>query len=223
MQFPFQNTAFDQVTMSLSDAVCREDLRIDGHNSPDEKESLFLKGVQRSLVIFTIGHGERMILLSRGSRSLRESVKIPLNSIISGFAPIKEMISTPDRLNQIRFFFGGKVVCSLSPASQPEIRKMGSNPQFLGRYKNPVLGKIHLDCAQDLLKNRSGTDCCIQNLIVKKSLLKNFIKKSLSVVYYFFFPAAFLAGFFASGFFAAAFFAAAMCIPPPTGKGYKFL
>jgi hypothetical protein len=40
---------------------------------------------------------------------------------------------------------------------------------------------------------------------------------------YFFFPAAFLAGFFASGFFAAAFFAAAMCIPPPTGKGYKFL
>ena len=37
---------------------------------------------------------------------------------------------------------------------------------------------------------------------------------------YFFFPAAFLAGFFASGFFAAAFFAAAMCIPPPTGKGY---
>jgi hypothetical protein len=40
---------------------------------------------------------------------------------------------------------------------------------------------------------------------------------------YFFFPAAFLAGFFASGFFAAAFFAAAMCIPPPTGKGYKIL
>jgi hypothetical protein len=40
---------------------------------------------------------------------------------------------------------------------------------------------------------------------------------------YFFLPAAFLAGFFASGFFAAAFFAAAMCIPPPTGKGYKFL
>jgi hypothetical protein len=37
---------------------------------------------------------------------------------------------------------------------------------------------------------------------------------------YFFFAAAFLAGFFASGFFAAAFFAAAMCIPPPTGKGY---
>jgi hypothetical protein len=40
---------------------------------------------------------------------------------------------------------------------------------------------------------------------------------------YFFLPAAFLAGFFASGFFAAAFFAAAMCIPPPTGKGYKIL
>jgi hypothetical protein len=39
---------------------------------------------------------------------------------------------------------------------------------------------------------------------------------------YFFLPAAFLAGFF-SGFFAAAFFAAAMCIPPPTGKGYKIL
>jgi hypothetical protein len=40
---------------------------------------------------------------------------------------------------------------------------------------------------------------------------------------YFFLPAAFLTGFFASGFFAAAFFAAAMCIPPPTGKGYNFL
>jgi hypothetical protein len=55
-------------------------------------------------------------------------------------------------------------------------------------------------------------------------LLKIHLKKVL-VLYedYFFLPAAFLAGFFASGFFAAAFFAAAMCIPPPTGKGYKIL
>jgi len=36
---------------------------------------------------------------------------------------------------------------------------------------------------------------------------------------YFFFVAAFLAGFFAAVFFAAAFFAAAMLIPPLTGKG----
>jgi len=53
---------------------------------------------------------------------------------------------------------------------------------------------------------------------------KAYSKNSLLVCEdYFFFPAAFLAGFFASGFFAAAFFAAAMCIPPPTGKGYKIL
>jgi len=41
MQFPGRITVFDRYEMSLSDAVCREDLRIDGHNSPDEKESLF--------------------------------------------------------------------------------------------------------------------------------------------------------------------------------------
>ena len=43
MQFPGRNTVFDRYKMSLSDAVCREDLRIDGHNSPDEKESSFSK------------------------------------------------------------------------------------------------------------------------------------------------------------------------------------
>ena len=43
MQFPGQNTVFDRFKMSLSDAGCREDLRIDGHNSPDEKESSFSK------------------------------------------------------------------------------------------------------------------------------------------------------------------------------------
>ena len=43
MQFPGQNTVFDRFKMSLSDAGCREDLRIDGHNSPDKKESLFFK------------------------------------------------------------------------------------------------------------------------------------------------------------------------------------
>jgi hypothetical protein len=45
-------------------------------SSPDAKESLFLK-VQRSLVIFTIVHGESLI-------------KIPLNSFISGFPPTKK-------------------------------------------------------------------------------------------------------------------------------------
>jgi hypothetical protein len=61
VQFPGQNTVFDRFKMSLSDAVCREDLRIDGHNSPDEKEPLFFLKVQRSLIIFTIVHGESMI------------------------------------------------------------------------------------------------------------------------------------------------------------------
>ena len=61
-------------------------------------------------------------------------------------------------------------------------------------------------------------------VLVQKRLIKK-SPKNVLVLYedYFFFAAAFLTGFFASGFFAAAFFAAAMCIPPPTGKGYKFL
>ena len=58
-------------------------------------------------------------------------------------------------------------------------------------------------------ENRSGKR-------IKKTAKKFFVEYED----YFFFAAAFLAGFFASGFFAAAFFAAAMCIPPPTGKGY---
>ena len=58
--------------------------------------------------------------------------------------------------------------------------------------------------------------------VVLKTDLRIKTAKKFFVEYedYFFFAAAFLAGFFASGFFAAAFFAAAMCIPPPTGKGY---
>jgi hypothetical protein len=62
-----------------------------------------------------------------------------------------------------------------------------------------------------------------ENLHDPKKTHEKIAKKCLSVIgrNYFFFAAAFLTGFFASGFFAAAFFAAAMCIPPPTGKGYK--
>lgn len=61
-----------------------------------------------------------------------------------------------------------------------------------------------------------------QRCIQQAHCIRMVMKKGLGVNEdYFFFGAAFLTGFFASGFFAAAFFAAAMCLPPPTGKGYK--